>query len=463
MTAWNAREEAALTLEEILAKKGYSSIVLDRRIQQYPPSVDLRDKALVTRLVYGALTHLNTLDALIDSYSRTPVRRMKPYIACTLRVACEQMLYEDRIPDRAAVYEAVEAVKHSRFKGLSGFVNGVLRAILRDGAAVPKVKDRLEQMALDYSLPAGILQDWEASYGPDMTLDIARRLSTETSVCVRCNTLKCTPEELEAELKKQLGDDAVRRSKALNELFYLGSAEGLGGWKALTEGRMVVQNESAALSAALSLVQPGMKVLDMCAAPGGKSTFMAQRMQNKGTLISCDVHEHKVRLMQAQMERMGITCCQTLQQDGTVFRPEWEETFDVVMLDAPCSGLGILRGKPEIRWFREEGDFDELVLLQEKLLSQAARYVKPGGRLVYSTCTIRAGENEGQMERFLSEYPDFSETDLEKDLPSVAICDTISNNYAKRPEKPFSKGWRVILPEEKGRDGFFLASLVKQA
>ena len=465
MTEWNAREEAALALEAVLEQKGYSTIVLDRRIQAYPPSVDSRDKALVTRLVYGALSHRLTLDAVLDHYSRTPVRKMKPYVACTLRIALEQMLFEDRIPDRAAINEAVENVKHSRYKGLSGFVNGVLRAIVRDGKQIPLPEDPVERLSIKYSLPATMIRGWSAAYGQEMAEELCIRLSTEPRVCVRCNTLKTTPEALKKELIQKLGAEGVRDAGTLPELFYLERAEDLGNWPALVEGRMVVQNESAALAAALTLVKPGDQVLDLCAAPGGKSTMMAQRMLDQGRIISCDIYEHKIRLIQNQARTLGMTCIEACLHDGLEYEPSWEEAFDVVLLDAPCSGLGILRSKPEIRWNRSEKDEQELEELQYRLLQNAARYVRPGGRLVYSTCTLRAEENEWQMQRFLQEHSNFSEADVEKDLPSTAICDNIHNNYALMPEKglPESGGWRVILPEAKGRDGFFIAACIKKS
>lgn len=451
---WNPREEAVQCFLEIMENQGYSSIVLDRRVRKYPPSALSKDKALVTGLVYTTLSMLLTIDTVINQYSKTPVRKMKPYIAAVMRITTAQLLYFDRIPARAAIHEAVELVKHSKFKGLSGFVNGVLRAMERGGCRYDVPKDPLKALSIKNSVPEYMLRLWEEAYGIETAQDIAERCTGHRPVIVRCNTLKCTPDQLYEELTAQVGVENVHKSEVSDWILYLDTAEGLGHWEAMRQGHMIVQDESSALAALAACTKPGMQVLDMCAAPGGKSACMAAVMENQGRIVSCDIHEHKLELIRSNAQRLGISIIEPCLRDGTVPMKEEMEMYDVVLLDAPCSGLGIMRSKPDIRWNRKEEDIEELAKLQRELIKTAVQYVKPGGRLIYSTCTITPQENEENAQWILDQYPNFVMGNLEKDLPSVTRCDII-----KGSRKP---GWCTILPQKAGRDGFFISSFIKK-
>lgn len=450
---WNPREEAVQCFLEIMENQGYSSIVLNRRVRQYPPSALSKDKALITSLVYTTLSMLLTIDSVINQYSKTPVRKMKPYIAAVMRITTAQLLYFDRIPARAAINEAVELVKHSKFKGLSGFVNGVLRAMERAHCELALPKDPVQRISVKYSIPEFMVRIWMDAYGPEMAETIAESSTGHRPVIVRCNTLRCTPQQLYEELIQQIGVENVHKSEICEWIFYLDTAENIGSWKAMTEGHMIVQDESSALAALAAGAKPGMQVLDMCAAPGGKSACMAACMENQGRIVSCDVHEHKLELIRQNAERLGITIMEPCLRDGTVLAEEDTERYDVVLLDAPCSGLGIMRSKPDIRWNRKETDIQNLAELQRQLIQKAVQYVKPGGRLIYSTCTITPQENEKNAQWILDQNPNFVMGNLEKDLPSVGRCDII-----KGSRKP---GWCTILPHKDGRDGFFIASFTK--
>ncbi len=450
---WNAREEAARCVAEILTGQGYTSIVLNRRIRTYPPSVSLKDKALVTSLVYTTATRCLTIDFLLDQYSKTPVRRMKPFIAAVLRVACAQMLYMDRIPNRAAIYEAVETVKASPYKNLSGFVNGVLRAVDRGGARLVLPADPLARASVEYSVPEFMLAIWEKAYGADAMKTIAAVSAEKKPLSVRCNTRLTSPEALQAELCARLGHENVRRSESSPALFYLRTAEDLASWAPMTEGRMTVQDESSMFSALSTGVRPGMRVLDLCSAPGGKAALMAEMMDDSGLIRCCDLYPHKLELIRQNAERLHLHILKPCLRDGTVPVPQEKETYDAVLLDAPCSGFGVLRSKPDIRWKRKEEDIENLRGLQRRLLTAAADYVKPGGRLVYSTCTLSPKENEENAAWFLARFPEFSPGNLQKDLPSLPMCDTIENGK--------ETGWQTFLPQREGRDGFFIASFQK--
>ncbi|MCR5006864.1 MAG: 16S rRNA (cytosine(967)-C(5))-methyltransferase RsmB, partial [Clostridiales bacterium] len=387
----------------------------------------------------------------IDRVAKRPLRTMKPYIAATLEVAAAQVFYDDRIPDRAAIHEAVELVKHSRYQQLSGFVNGVLRAVLRAEETLEWPSDPAERLQVMYALPDVLVQEWIDTYGLERAEDLCRRLDTESGLTVRCNTLKNTPEEVLAALKKIPDQDRILPSVLCPWMFRLQSGADLKHWPLITEGRLVVQNESAALAAMLTQAAPGMKVLDLCAAPGGKSTMMAQMMQDQGQIISCDIYDHKVERIRAQAERMGITCMEAVLQDGTSLRQDWIETFDAVLVDAPCSGWGIVRNKPDIRLNRSVEDHQTLEALQRDLLRTAQQYVRPGGRLVYSTCTLRPAENEAQTAWFSESFPGFASRDPQKDLPTLDLCDTIKDGHHGI----------IVLPEPQGADGFYLAAWTK--
>ncbi|MCR5006866.1 MAG: 16S rRNA (cytosine(967)-C(5))-methyltransferase RsmB, partial [Clostridiales bacterium] len=387
----------------------------------------------------------------IDRVAKRPLRTMKPYIAATLEVAAAQVFYDDRIPDRAAIHEAVELVKHSRYQQLSGFVNGVLRAVLRAEETLEWPSDPAERLQVMYALPAVLVQEWIDTYGLERAEDLCRRLDTESALTVRCNTLKNTPEEILTALEMIPGQEGITPSVLCPWMFRLKSGADLKHWPLITEGRIVVQNESAALAAMLTQAAPGMKVLDLCAAPGGKSTMMAQMMQDQGQIISCDIYDHKVERIRTQAERMGITCIDAVLQDGTVLRQDWIEAFDVVLVDAPCSGWGIVRNKPDIRLNRSAEDHQTLEKLQKELLQTAQHYVRPGGRLVYSTCTLRPAENEAQTALFSESFPRFAPQDPQKDLPTLDLCDTIKDGHHGI----------IVLPEPLGADGFYLAAWKK--
>ena len=446
------REAAARCLMEIRSGKAFVSAAVDRWIEGALKDADARDKALFTHLVYTALTHESAIAYRIDHVSKRPLRSMKPYIAATLEIAAAQIFYDDRIPDRAAIHEAVELVKHSAMQSLSGFVNGVLRAAVRAEDTLEWPKDPLERMTVLYGLPDSLIREWTAAYGAEQAEDLCRRLDSDTVLTVRCNTLKDSPAHVQEELEQTIGKDQVRPSSLSPWMFRLGTGADLKHWPLITEGRLVVQNESAALAALLTLARPGMRVLDLCAAPGGKSTLMAQMMEDQGQIISADLYPQKVERIRRQAELMGIHCIEAVQQDGTQARGDWTGAFDVVLVDAPCSGWGIVRNKPDIRLHRSEEDHGDLEALQRELLDRAQAYVRPGGRLVYSTCTLRPGENEEQTRWFSANYPQFQSTDPQKDLPILGLCDTIMDDH----------GGLVVLPEPGGLDGFYMAAWQKK-
>lgn len=443
------RKEAALALEEILYRGGYSSLIVNQHLKAFPSSVSELDRRFFTGLVYTTLTHLISIDAIIETYSKVPMKKIKPYLLICLRLGVCQLRYMDGTPDRAAIYQTVELVKKSRFQALAGYVNGVLRAAQREACAFPMPdleREPVRALALQYDMPEWIVQKWMQDYGRGEGEELLQKMTEPGAVCVRINTLKASLEEAKAALAGQ----AEIWPGVLPEAVYVRHTGDISKWKLYEEGWITVQDESSMLAALAVGAQPGERVLDLCGAPGGKSTFMAQLMRDQGCISCRDLYPHRVKLIEENQKRLGISCIHAEAADGCVQRTEDQEAYDRVLLDAPCSGLGILRSKPDIKLHhRPEGE-EELVQLQRKLLQAAAAALKPGGTLVYSTCTLSKCENEDQIEWFLQQNSKFSVEPLEKRLPSLPECDRLWAKYL------------TLWPQKNGHDGFFVAALKKK-
>jgi 16S rRNA (cytosine967-C5)-methyltransferase len=446
----NIRKEAARTLEEILIHDAYSSICVNQHLMKFPATVDERDRRLYTNLVYTTLEHLPTIDAGLAAWSSVPMRKMKPWILSCLRLGLAQLMYMEKIPSSAAVHETVELVKKSPYRSLAGFVNGVLRGALRANLQVPQPDPEREPMAafaLAYDMPVWITELWYRAYGPEQTQELLMRSQGHKPLCCRINRCKIDPEEGKKRLEQALEAEHIVPSTILPEAFFIEYSGDITQWDLYREGILSLQDESSMLAALATGVQPGDQVLDLCAAPGGKSIVMAQQMNNQGRIRSCDLHEHRVELIRRNAQRLGLTCIEPQQADGTAADSVEEKKWDVVLVDAPCSGLGILRSKPDIKYHRRAEEQQALSDLQAALLENAARGVKVGGRLVYSTCTINPAENEDRIERFEREHPEYEPVDLEKELPFLPECDRLWKKYL------------LLYPKKGGRDGFFVAAM----
>ncbi len=447
----NIRQEAALALEEILCRGGYSSLTVNEYLKKMASQTEERDRRFFTNLVYTTLEHLPSIDAIIAAHSKTPLKKIKPYLLVCLRLGICQLKYMESVPDRAAINETVELVKKSKLRSLSGFVNGVLRAAQRSGCEYPlpdPKREPVKALGLQYDMPEWIVAFWLRDYGKNQTEALLQKMQQPGCVCLRANTLKASAEEI----GKRIAEKAeVTQSGAVPEAFYAQHIGDISKWDLYREGYVAVQDESSMLAALATGAKAGDKVLDLCAAPGGKSTFMAQMMKDQGEICSRDLHEHRVKLIEENAARLGISCIRAEASDGAVARAEDAEQYDVVLLDAPCSGLGIMRSKPDIKLHHRPEDTEELVQLQRRLLPVAAAAVKPGGTLVYSTCTLNKQENDEQVEWFLKKYPNFVLKDLENRLPSLPECDRLWKKHL------------TLWPQAGGHDGFFVARLEKKA
>jgi len=396
----NARLVAVKALLKINRDKAYSNITLDSFFADY--DLDGKDKALATALVYGVLDRKITLDYIISKFSKLPLKKISPLTLEAIRIGIYQILFMERIPDSAAVNESVNIVKRSKESRNSGFANAILRNVLRNPIALPN-GNSVNELSIKFSCPEWIIENFKADYGIDNTEKLLEASLSSPPVIIRVNTLKTTADELIV----LLNDEGVAAEKT--DIEYALKIEGgidIKNNVLYNKGYFYVQDLASQITASKLDVKSGERVLDVCSAPGGKSFSMALLMENKGEIISSDLYAHRVKLIKSGAERLGLDIIKPTVLDATNYQSELSH-FDAVLCDVPCSGLGVLRRKPEIK-YKEIENFNEIEVIQKEILSNAAKYLKSGGRLVYSTCTLRKAENENQIAWFLKENSDFS-------------------------------------------------------
>jgi 16S rRNA (cytosine967-C5)-methyltransferase len=394
-----AREAAYQILGKSIGQGAYANIALQKLSR---PDLTRTDRAFATELVYGTLSWKRELDHVLGQFSSVPVRKMSPQVHVLLLMGAFQLLHLDRVPASAACNTAVEMAKVHCGKS-AGFVNAVLRAIVRKRDAIswpdPQT-DWVTAMGVRHSHPDWLVETWRDQFGVERTEALLAAGNARPPLTVRVNRLKGSREALLAELLAQ-GVQA-RAGDVSPDAIVLTAVDGLTRLPAFAEGRMTVQDGSAMRVAKIVDPQPGERVLDTCAAPGGKTTHLAERMGNRGEIVAWDLHANKLGLIGETASRLGITIIRTAQRDATRLFPDAEGQFDRVLVDAPCTGTGIIRRKPDIKWNRTPGDVTALVEIQTRILYNAGRYVKPGGVLVYSTCSMERAENEDVCARFLA-------------------------------------------------------------
>ena len=438
----NVRDAALTILLAVDKNQAYSNLLLHQTIEKY--KLDVKDRGLLTEITYGTLQHKLTLDYYLEPFIRGKVDL---WVRWLLRMSLYQMQYLSRIPAHAAVNEAVEIAKRRGHKGIASMVNGILRSILREGVrSTNDIEDPNERLAIETSHPQWLVDRWVESYGYEDTAEMLRENNIPPVQTVRVNTTKATVENVLTTLERE-GVKAVR-SEVMPECIHLQTGQA-ARTAAFKHGLITIKDESSMLPANVLNPQPGMKVLDMCAAPGGKTTHMAEKMQNEGSILAMDLHPHKLDLIDENTARLGLDIVQTAPIDGRKaagFLPR--ESFDAILVDAPCSGLGVMRRKPDIKYTKREEDLESLQTIQLAILDNATQVLKPGGRLVYSTCTVDKRENEGTVEAFLSQHPEME-----------------SEPLTNLPEKLLAKqnnGMLQVFPQDFGSDGFFVAAFRKK-
>ena len=402
------------------------------------------DAALCSRIVYGVMQHQMLLDFYIGAYCSQKPDHLQPPLLEILRIGAYQILFLDKIPDSAAVNTSVELAKLSKRGQASGLVNAVLRKISQNKESLPPIPDRneIQRLSIQYSHPKWLTKRMVALLGRE---EAERFLASNNEIApltVQVNPLKTTTESLTEELR-QAGIE-VHPHAWVPDCLELSGTGDLTALPAFRDGKFLVQDPAARLVSLIANIRPGLKVLDVCAAPGGKSLSAAFAMTGQGDILSCDLHENKLKRIQESADRLGADIITTRAADGRVFQPEWEAAFDVVLVDAPCSGLGIIRKKPDTR-YKKADDLFTLPVIQSAILDNSARYVRPGGTLVYSTCTILPEENEQVTQACLAEHTDFTMSPIELPQPVGT-----------------TSGALTLWPQRHDTDGFYICRMTRR-
>lgn len=435
------REIALQILKEVDEKDAYANLALSHLLEQERPAP--QERRFATELVYGTIKARNTVDWVIGKFANRPLAKMTVWVRNILRLGAYQLLFMERIPPSAACNEAVNLTKRYGHQGTAKFVNGILRAIARqkDELSFPDLQDDpVGHIALRFSHPDWIVKRWLARFGPEETISLCKKNNETPALSVRTNTLKTT----RTALKQSLTEEGVQASDSrwAPEGLILEGFSALGQLAALREGLCQVQDESSMLVAHVLDPQPGEFIIDACGAPGGKTTHIAQKMQNRGRILSIDIHGHKLRLTMENCRRLGINIVETAAMDARFLHEQFSLQADRVLVDAPCSGLGVLRRKPDARWRKCPEMLEELSGLQREILASAAQCVKPGGVLVYSTCTIEPEENQDVVRDFLAAHGDFSLEEAGRFLPEASTAEMVQ-----------------LYPHRDDVDGFFIARM----
>lgn len=439
----DAREVALLTLNACQRQGGWSDGVLKKQLAA--AKLDSRDAALATQLCFGVIQNQMLLDFYLSKYSNIPLKRMEGKVVQALRLGAYQMLFLDKIPHSAAVNSSVAMTKeHCKNPRAAGMVNGILRSMERDLNQLPVIpqKDPVTYLSTLYSHPEWLVKEFILTLGEGETASLLAANNSQPETTVMVNTTKTAAEPLRTLLEE--AGVQVQMHPWLESCLYLSRTGDLERLPAFQNGLFYVQDPASRLAIQAAAPKAGMRVLDCCAAPGGKTFAAAIAMEGTGEIISCDLHPHKKKLIAAGAQRLGLECIVPTTADGKEFRPEWENSFDVVLVDAPCSGLGVIRKKPDIR-YKDAQPLEELPAIQAAILSNASRYVKPNGVLMYSTCTVLRRENEAIAEAFLNANPDFH-----------AEAFTLPG-----PIGEVNSGMITLWPHRHGTDGFFLCKMRK--
>lgn len=430
----NARKEAVKALMKIEIDGGYSNIVVDNLLLE--TDLDERDKAFATSLIYGVIERKLTLEYIVSSYSKTPLKKIKPFILYVIYTSLYQIIYMSKVPNSAAVNEAVKLVRNSKFRNLSGFVNAVLRNFLRDGE-IKYPDEKADYLSVKYSVSKDIVKLFLNQYG-DQTEEILNGFFELDGVSIKVNTLKISAEDLKAKLSEQC---EVKTHPLIDEVLVLKGAGSVRNLFGFNQGYFHIQDAASAICAKIVDAKEHDRVIDVCAAPGGKSFSIAENMGDKGEVLALDLYEHKVELIKKGAERLGLKSVKSFVNDASKYNSSLCK-FNKVLCDLPCSGLGILGKKPEIR-YKNVAFIENLPALQYNLLIASKQYVEIGGNLFYSTCTLNEKENFSVVDKFLLENKEF------EPFP-------IGENFEKTKKDRVNT--LTLLPHIHKTDGFFISA-----
>lgn len=450
MATYNIREIVLDMLLTVEREEEYSHRIIRDVLGKYD-YLSGQEKAFMKRLFEGTIERRIELDYYLDSIASMPTRKMKPLIRCLLRMGTYQILYMDSVPDAAAVSEAVKLAGKRKFKNLTGFVNGILRKVSanKENLSLPlREKDPKGFLSVNYSMPEWIVEHFLSAYSFEMTEQIVEGLLKIRPVCIRfAGRLN---EEEKASLIEKIEQEGVTvcNHPYVKEAYYLQNCENIVSLPGYEEGAFTVQDPSSMLAVAAAGIKEGDFVLDVCAAPGGKTMLAAEYAGQSGRVEARDLSDYKVGQIEENIERMGLENVSVKVWDACVADEKSKESADVVIADVPCSGLGVIGKKRDIKYRQSKEALSDIVELQKKILTQVVSYVKKGGILLYSTCTINKAENEEMVEWICKEFG-FLKQPMEEYLPTMPELETAKDGFLQ------------LLPGVHDTDGFFFARLKK--
>jgi len=438
----NPRKIAADVIYNVI-KKNYT---LNSGIERCRENNELSqlDVRFISEVSSGVLRNLEYIDYLISGASSVKINKISPYVLSVLRMGVYQILFMDRIPESAAVNESVKLIKKSSNSRLSGYVNAVLRNIIKNRDNVKMPEDRIKYLSVKYSFPEWMVKRWCENFDEEAE-SILASMNEKPETVLRTNTLKISPEKLMEILRLEGWECKKYESALFPEVDYLitvSKVEDISKSKAYKEGYFYVQDAAAAFASHVLNPSENSVVLDMCASPGGKTTHLSQIMNNTGKIYAFDIYDGKIDRINENAKRLGMTNITALKADSLKYNPELKECADYILSDVPCSGLGIIRRKPDIKYVRNESDISELSGIAQGILNNAAKYLKKGGRMLFSTCTIEPEENEKTLFEFLKRNPDF--------------------HLVKIPCERENDGYLTLFPHKDNCDGFFISLLEKE-
>ena len=441
------REVALKVLYKIDRENAYSNIALDEEIKNNRNNLNERDIGLISEIVYGTTTWRLTLDEIIKKYSNIKIKKISTWILNILRMGIYQIVFLDKIPKSAAVNESVNLAKRYGHRSSSNFVNAILRKVdKKDYEDFFTIKDDIERISKTTSMPLWIINELLKENSIDKVNEICQSSNERPKLCIRVNKLKSTKEKIKLKLKEK-NIEAV--NGLLDDFLILNNAKNLEKIEEFKEGKFTVQDEAAGLIPLFLEPKENENILDACSSPGGKTTYMAELMNNKGNIEAWDIHEHRVKLVEKTAKRLGIDIINTKVNDATMYDDKYKERFDKILLDVPCLGIGVLKRKPDIKWQRKKEDIQEIVNIQEKILETCSKYLKKGGEIVYSTCSILKEENEGIIEKFIEKNKEFEIVKIEK----------IGNKFF---EKYIKNNQYIQVYQNDKTDGFFICKLQRK-
>lgn len=428
---------------------GYSHLLINHEIES--KKISGKDKALLTEVVYGTIQRKLTLDYYLSNFINVK-KKQQPWVVMLLRMSIYQMTYLDKVPDHAIIHEAVEIAKKRGHKGVAPFINGVLRNVQRQGVpSLELIKDPVERLSVETSHPIWMVERWVDDYGFELTKEMCENNLTHNPLSVRIQLMKITRADAIDELTK---DGFIVEESKLSPQGLIIKEGNILYSRLFKEGYLTIQDQGSMLVGEMLDVHAGMFVLDSCSAPGGKVTHLAEKMSDEGVIKAHDLHAKKVNLIKDKSKQLSLSIIEASQADARQLQDKYDEvSFDRILVDAPCSGLGVLKGKPDIKYNKTEQDLDNLANIQLDILNSLANLLKVDGYLVYSTCTVNHLENEFVIQAFLDNNPNY---EIDK-----AFFDTLPD-IIKNSQGITQTGLQ-LFPQTLQTDGFFLTRMIKKA